>query len=160
LLGFALATYAEKAVDSTAQNSKETPVTVHHAVGPFDVKGTPVPPPANASENPISEISLDKQFHGALDAMSKGTMLAFGDPAKGSGGYVAMEKITGTLEGRKGSFVLQHTGTINRGATELTITVVPGSGTEELTGIGGKMAIQNRGGQHSYDFEYTLPAAP
>ena len=145
---------AKPAAQTTPQG-KETPVTVHHAVGTFEVKITPVTPGAAP---PISELALDKQYHGALDAEGKGVMLAAGSPASGSGGYVAMESVTGTLDGRKGSFVLQHTGTMNRGATELSVTVVPGSGTGELAGISGKLDIQIAAGKHSYDFEYTLPA--
>lgn len=143
-----------------AQDSKEKPVTTHHATGAFEVKATPATPAGGAADSSISELSLDKQFHGALEATSKGTMLAAGNPAKGAGGYVAMEKVTGTLDGRKGSFVLQHSGTMKGGMAELTVTVVPGSGTDDLAGIDGKMTIQIAGGKHSYDFEYTLPQAP
>lgn len=135
-------------------------MTAHHAVGTFDVKVTPVTPPSGAAENPISELSLDKQFHGPLEAASKGTMLASGNPAKGAGGYVAMEKVTGTLGGRKGSFVLQQSGTMKGGAAEMSVTVVPGSGTDQLAGLDGKMTIQISSGKHSYDFEYTLPQTP
>jgi hypothetical protein len=152
----AFTAFAQTSGPKAAQDSKETTVTVHHAVGTFDVKVTPVTPAAGAPENPISELSLDKQFHGALEATSKGTMLASGNPAKGAGGYVAMEKVTGTLDGRKGSFVLQHTGTMKGGTAEMSVTVVPDSGTDALTGIAGKMTIQIAGGKHSYDFEYTL----
>lgn len=135
-------------------------MTRHHAAGTFDVKATPVSSTGGDADNSISQLSLDKQFHGTLEATSKGTMLAAGNPAKGAGGYVAMEKVTGMLDGRKGSFVLQHSGTMKGGSAELTITVVPNSGTDDLTGIDGKMAIQLAGGKHSYDLEYTLSAAP
>lgn len=134
-------------------------MTAHRAIGTFEVKVIPVSPPGAGADASISQMSLDKQFHGALDATSKGTMLAAGNPAKGAGGYVAMEKVSGTLDGRRGSFVLQHTGTMKGGAAEMSVTVVPDSGTDELTGIEGKMTIQIAGGKHSYDFEYTLPAA-
>lgn len=154
------AMYAQNLAKSKAQEPKETTVIAHHAAGTFDVKATPVTPAGGAADNSISELSLDKQFHGALEATSKGAMLASGNPAKGAGGYVAMEKVTGTLDGRKGSFVLQHSGTMKGGAAELTVTVVPDSGTDELTGIDGKMTIQISAGKHSYDFEYTLPSAP
>jgi hypothetical protein len=157
-LGWAIV-HARSIATSKVQDSKETTVTVHHALGTFDVKVTPVTPAPGAAENPISELSLDKQFHGALEATSKGTMLASGNPAKGAGGYVAMEKVTGTLDGREGSFVLQHAGTMKGGTAEMSVTVVPDSGTDALTGIAGKMTIQISGGKHSYDFEYTLPAA-
>jgi len=84
-------------------------------------------------------------------------MLTAGTPVKGSAGYVAIERISGTLHGRTGTFILQHTGTMNRGALQLSITVVPASGTGQLTGLTGKMDIQIAGGKHSYDFAYTLP---
>lgn len=156
----ALAAVAQTSAHTTQHASKEATMTAHHAVGTFDVKVTPLTTAAGATENPISELSLDKQFHGALEATGKGTMLASGNPANGAGGYVAMEKVTGTLDGRKGSFVLQHSGTMKGGAAEMSVTVVPDSGTDELTGLDGKMTIQIAAGKHSYDFEYTLPAAP
>ncbi len=105
----------------------------------------------------LGQMSLDKQYHGDLEGASKGQMLTAGTDVKGSAGYVAMERFTGTLNGRKGSFVLQHTGTMNRGALQLSVTVVPDSGTGELVGLTGKMAIIIADGKHSYDFEYTLP---
>jgi hypothetical protein len=104
---------------------------------------------------------INKQFHGDLEATSKGTMLAAGTGAKGSsGGYVALEIVTGTLKGHTGTFVLQHSATMNRGVPQLSITVVPDSGTGQLTGIAGKMNIIIADGKHSYDFEYTLPETP
>ncbi|HEY0555574.1 MAG TPA: DUF3224 domain-containing protein, partial [Thermoanaerobaculia bacterium] len=102
------------------------------ASGPFDVKVTPQAPDADAGEAPIGRMILDKQFHGDLEAVSKGQMLAAGTEVQGSAGYVAMERVTGTLHGRSGTFVLQHTGIMNRGTPSLTITVVPDSGTGEL----------------------------
>jgi LDH2 family malate/lactate/ureidoglycolate dehydrogenase len=103
-------------------------------------------------------MTLDKQYHGDLDATGKGQMLTAGSAVKGSGAYVAIEKVTGTLQGRTGSFVLQHTGTMTQNKPQLTITVVPDSGTGQLTGISGKMTIIiATGGKHSYDLEYTLP---
>ena len=116
-------------------------------------------------DNPIEEaanigrMSLDKQFHGDLEATSKGEMLAISPDTKGSGVYVALERVTGTLKGRTGSFVLHHTGIMNRGVPQLTISVAPDSGTGQLTGITGTMNINIAGGKHSYDFEYTLPDA-
>ncbi len=104
---------------------------------------------------------IDKQFHGDLEATSKGTMLAAGTGAKNSsGGYVALEIVTGTLKGHTGTFVLQHSATMNRGVPQLSVTVVPDSGTGKLTGLTGKMNITIVDGKHSYDFEYTLPEAP
>src|SRR6185312_9342775 len=97
-----------------------------------------------------------KQFHGNLEASSKGEMLSAGTSIKGSAGYVAIERVSGTLHGRSGAFVLQHSGTMKRGTPELSVTVVPDSGTGELTGLAGRMMIHIAGGKHSYEFEYTL----
>jgi Protein of unknown function (DUF3224) len=131
----------------------------NHASGPFEVKASPQKPDNPAAEaSGLSRMSLDKQFHGDLEATSKGEMLASRPDAKGSGVYVALERVTGTLKGRSGSFVLHHTGIMNRGVPQLTIEVAPDSGTGELTGISGKMnIIIAEGGKHSYEFEYTLP---
>lgn len=134
-------------------------MTTHRATGPFDVKLLPVQSAALEGQAELASMSIDKQFHGALEATSKGQMLACGGPSKGSGGYVAMERVTGALDGRQGTFVLQHSATMNRGVPELSITVVPDSGTGELTGLTGKMGIQIAEGKHSYDFEYALLAA-
>jgi hypothetical protein len=131
-----------------------------HATGAFDVKTTPLPPDDATGGTTIGRYALDKQFHGALEAASKGEMLGAGDPAKGSAGYVAIERVTGTLCGRSGSFALQHTGTMDQGKFQLTVTVVPGSGAGGLAGIAGTMAIIITNGKHSYDFEYTLPENP
>jgi hypothetical protein len=131
---------------------------LHHATGPFDVKVTPQD---DKSDDPLlGRMSLDKQYHGDLEATGKGQMLTAGSSIKGSGAYVAIEKITGTLQGRTGSFVLQHSGTMTQNMPLLTITVVPDSGTGGLAGISGKMTIIiATGGKHSYDLEYTLPKA-
>ncbi len=138
--------------------AKEDSVTSHQAKGPFDVKIVPFK--SDGIDAAFSAMTLDKQFHGALEATSKGTMLAFGSPAKGSGGYVAIELVDGALDGRKGTFVLQHNATMDHGTAAMNIIVVPGSGTGELTGITGKLSIDiAAGGKHSYTFDYTLPAA-
>jgi len=101
---------------------------------------------------------LDKQFHGDLEATSKGTMLAAGSGAKGSsGGYVALEIVTGSLKGHTGTFVLQHSATMTRGTPALIITVVPDSGTGQLVGLTGRMSIEIANGKHTYIFDYTLP---
>jgi hypothetical protein len=106
-------------------------------------------------------MSIDKQFHGDLEGSSKGFMLSSAATVvKGSGGYVAMEKVTGTLKGRSGSFVLQHSGTMTRGTPQMSVTVVPDSGNGQLVGISGTMTIKIDNGKHSYDFEYTLPETP
>lgn len=124
-----------------------------HASGTFEVK---LAPQATDAEG-LGRMSLDKQFHGDLEATSKGEMLSAMTAVQGSAGYVAIEKVTGTLKGRTGTFVLQHTGLMNRGTPQLTITVVPDSGTGQLEGLTGTMAIQIEGGKHSYTFDYALP---
>lgn len=126
----------------------------NRASGTFEVKLTPLD-----SEGVPARMSIDKQFHGDIQGASKGQMLAAMTGVEGSAGYVAMELVTGTLAGRSGTFVLQHSGTMNRGAPSLTITVVPDSGTGELAGLEGTMTIEIVNGQHSYELEYTLPAA-
>jgi Protein of unknown function (DUF3224) len=131
-----------------------------HATGPFEVKLAPQPADDHADAVSLGRMSIDKQFHGALEATSKGQMLTALTSVKGSAGYVAIEKVTGTLDGRQGSFVLQHTGTMTRGAPQLTVSIVPDSGTGDLTGLSGTMAITiAEGGKHTYDLEYTITPA-
>ena len=130
------------------------------ARGPFDVKLTPQPMEGGAEVATLARMAIDKQFHGELDATSKGEMLSAGTPVRGSAGYVAIERVSGMLGGRRGSFVLQHSGTMTRGAPELTITVVPDSGTGELHGLTGTMAIDIVDGKHFYDFHYELAGVP
>ena len=129
------------------------------ASGPFEVKLKPQAAEEGVGDPSVGRMSLDKQFHGDLEATSKGQMLATQTEVKGSAGYVAMERVVGSLHGRSGSFALQHSGTMNRGAPHLTITVVPDSGTGELVGLAGNMGITIVDGKHSYDFEYTLSDA-
>ena len=126
------------------------------AQGPFEVKVTPVPGTEGAA---IGRMTVDKTFSGELQATSRVEMLTGMSPSvKGSGAYVAIERVEGSLAGRKGAFLLTHSGTMNRGAQSLTITVVPDSGTGQLAGLAGRMGITIApGGAHSYDFEYTLP---
>jgi hypothetical protein len=132
-----------------------------HATGPFEVKLNPQAPDENGGGAAIGRMFLDKQFHGDLEATSKGTMLAAGTGAKGSsGGYVALEIVTGTLMGRTGTFILQHAGTMTHGIPNLSVTIVPDSGTGQLTGITGTMSINIADRKHSYDLEYTLPEKP
>ena len=129
-----------------------------HAAGPFEVKV--IPQPADPGTDPgIGRLLLDKQFHGDLEATSKGQMLTAGTPVEGSAGYVAIERVDGTLQGRRGTFALQHIGTMTRGAPSLTIRVVPDSGTGELKGLSGSMSITIVDGKHSYDLEYALAGA-
>jgi len=127
------------------------------ASGTFDVKITPQPPDDKAGGPALGRMVIDKQFHGDLEAQSKGQMLAAGTAVKDSAGYVALEVVNGSLRGRSGTFVLQHTGTMNRGVPQLMITVVPDSGAGQLVGLAGTMAIVVADGRHSYEFEYTLP---
>jgi hypothetical protein len=122
------------------------------AQGTFEVKLAPQTP---AGDVP-GRMSIDKAFQGDLEATSKGAMLSAMGAVKGSAGYVAMELVTGTLSGRAGSFVLQHSGTMTRGVPEQSVTVVPDSGTGDLTGISGRMTIVIEGGKHSYVFEYSV----
>jgi hypothetical protein len=138
--------------------SAQTKMTTQHATGTFDVKITPQKPDnPPAEESKVGRMSIDKQFHGDLEATSKGEMLAVQTETKGSAGYVAMERVTGTLRGRKGTFVLQHSATMDRGKPSLSVTVVPDSGTGELAGLTGSMKIIIDAGKHSYEFDYTLP---
>jgi len=134
-----------------------------HASGTFEVKLIPLTmadSADSAGDKTLARMSIDKQFHGDLEATSKGEMLSAGTSVKGSAGYVAIERVSGTLHGRRGTFVLQHSGTMTRGAPQLSVTVVPDSGTGELVGLAGKMTITIAEGKHSYEFEYTLPENP
>jgi hypothetical protein len=128
-----------------------------HASGTFEVKVN-VQKADNKEEESakIGRMSLDKKFHGELEATSAGEMLSMGTEVKGSAGYVAMERVNGALHERTGTFALQHSGTMTRGEPQLSVTVVPDSGTEELVGIAGKMTIKIEEGKHFYEFEYTL----
>jgi hypothetical protein len=125
------------------------------ATGTFEVKMKPQTD-ENAGDPTIGRMSLDKQFHGDLEATSKGQMLAVQGEIKGSAGYVAIERVVGALSGRTGTFVLQHAGTMNRGVPEQSVTVVPDSGTGDLSGLIGKMTIKIADGKHSYEFDYKL----
>src|SRR5271155_2594202 len=148
MIGFAL--------PSIAQKEK---TVAEHAAGPFDVKVEAQGEADKGDGSTLGRYSLDKQYHGDLEATAKGTMLTAGTDVKGSAGYVAMERVTGTLKGRSGSFVLQHSATMTRGEPQLSITVVPDSGTGQLAGLTGKLNIIIAAGKHSYEFEYSLPAA-
>jgi hypothetical protein len=128
------------------------------AVGTFEVKIAPLAAYNTAPGTTAGRMSIDKQFHGDLEAVSVGEMLTGGDYKKGGAGYVAIESVTGSLNGKKGGFMLQHTGTVNNGEQSLTVTVIPGTGTGELTGISGTMRIIIDKGKHSYEFDYALPS--
>lgn len=127
-----------------------------HASGTFDVQLTPEANDSAPAGVALGRLAIDKQFHGELEATSKGAMLSARTPVADSAGYVAIERVTGTLHGRRGSFVLQHNGTMKRGVSSLTIHVVPDSGTDELEGIAGEMTINIAEGKHFYEFDYTL----
>jgi hypothetical protein len=133
-------------------------VMTNLAKGTFDVKVIPQAPDDPAG-GPFSRLFLDKQFHGDLEGTSKGQMLGAGTAVEGSAGYVALELFSGTLDGRRGSFVLQHNGTMTKGAPTMIVSVVPDSGTDQLAGLAGKMTIIIAGGKHSYEFAYTLGGA-
>lgn len=127
------------------------------AAGPFDVKLAPLDPYNKDAEASLSRMSIDKEFRGDLAATSRGEMLAVGTAIKGSAGYVAVERVTGALHGKRGTFALQHNATMHRGVPALNIIVVPDSGTGELEGLSGKMnIIIAEGGKHSYEFDYDI----
>ena len=124
-----------------------------HATGTFDVTLVPEP-----SDDYVGRLAISKKFKGDLEAVSTGQMLSASTEVQGSAGYVAMERVSGTLGGRHGTFVLMHRGVMTRGSQHLAVTVVPDSGTGELLGLSGSLAITIADGRHSYDFEYTLDA--
>jgi Protein of unknown function (DUF3224) len=147
---------AETPVSPVASQTRSTMAT--HVSGSFDVQLTPQGPEDKAEGSTLGRMSIDKQFHGDLEATSKGQMLTGVSDVPGSAGYVAMERVGGTLQGRRGSFVLQHTGTMSKsGGYQLSVSVVPDSGSGQLLGLSGKMGIRIVEGKHFYDFEYTLP---
>jgi len=125
----------------------------NRATGTFEVKLNP-----QDEESSVGRMTIDKQFQGDLMGTSKGQMLMAGsESVQGSAGYVAIEKVTGTLNGRRGTFYLQHNATMNRGVGELNIIVIPDTGADELTGLSGRMNIVIEGGKHSYEFDYEMP---
>jgi hypothetical protein len=150
----ALGFLAHSQASDTVQ--KET-AKMTRANGSFEVKLTPQ---RDSDSADIGRMTIDKQFHGDLEGTSKGQMLTAGTAVKGSAGYVAIEKVNAKLHGRNGTFVLQHSGTMTRGTPQLSVTVVPDSGTGDLVGLTGKMTINIENGKHFYVFEYTLPEKP
>ena len=127
------------------------------AKGTFVVKLSPLPFDGQPGNSKLGRMSIDKQISGDLVATTAGQMLSAMTETKGSAGYVAIERVEGSLDGRKGSFVLQHTGTMNRGEPALSVTVVPDSGTGELVGLAGTFSITITEGGHLYEFGYSLP---
>jgi hypothetical protein len=158
-LALSFSAYSQTQAPTPKAVEKETTMPTH-ATGTFEVKLNPQTPDGKFEDATLGRMTIDKQFHGDLEATSKGQMLTAATDVKGSAGYVAIERVTGTLHGRSGSFVLQHVGTLTRGVPQLSVTVVPDSGTSQLVGLTGKMNIIIAAGKHSYDFEYSLPAAP
>ncbi len=153
-----LSTIPGAAQTSASASVGQEAVVMQHARGTFDVTMAPMATDSTvgAGAAGVGRMSIDKTFHGDLAGTSKGEMLAYMTAVKGSAGYVAMERVTGTLNGKQGSFVLQHSGTMNRGAAGLTLAVVPDSGTDGLTGLSGSMEIIIEGKSHSYDFSYEM----
>jgi uncharacterized protein DUF3224 len=151
----ALLASAGPALGSQAPGSDSKGRSMTRAAGTFDVKLTPQE--VADRDAGVARMSIDKQFHGDLEGTSKGEMLAAGTAVKDSAGYVAIERVTGTLHGKKGSFTLQHHGVANRGVNSLSVTVVPDSGSDELAGLAGTMhIIILPDGKHTYEFDYTL----
>src|ERR1022692_1772921 len=138
-----------------SQNPKGAPVT-KHASGTFEVQLIPQGSEDKTDGTSIGRMSIDKKFSGDLQGTSKGEMLSAVTSTKGSAGYVAIERVLGTLQGRTGTFVLQHSGTMTRGTPQLAVTVVPDSGTGQLVGLTGTLTIKIEGGKHFYDFEYMI----
>lgn len=128
------------------------------ATGTFEVKLAPIPTEDDRNGSPVGRFSIEKRFSGDLTGTSTGEMLSAGSPAQGSAGYVAMERVNGTLAGHSGTFVFQHSATMHRGVNTLSIQVVPASGTGGLAGLTGTFAIVIEDGKHSYAFDYELTA--
>ena len=126
------------------------------ATGTFEVKVVPLAADDSVDTGGFGRLSIDKTFSGGLTGTSKGQMVGAFTAVEGSAGYVALERVTGTLNGKKGSFILQHSGTMSHGTQSIIVTVIPDSGTEELTGLSGKMQIIIEGKKHSYVFDYSL----
>jgi hypothetical protein len=121
---------------------------------------TPQAAEESVGDPSVGRMSLYKQFHGDLQAVARGQMLATMGEVKGSAAYVAIDRVTGSLHGRDGGFSIQHCGVMDRGVPQLSITIVPDSGAGELAGITGTMGIRIEDGQHFYDLEYELPEGP
>jgi hypothetical protein len=137
-------------------SESEAPKGRHHAAGSFEVTATPQTPYDTADGISLGRMTIRKVFHGPLEATSVVEMLSAMTSVPGSAGYVAIERVVGTLDGLAGGFVLQHTGTMNRGQARLTVSIVPDSGTGALKSIEGTMHIDVAEGKHSYTFDYSL----
>ena len=159
IFGLNLPSSAQSDADVPGTTSTEAKMTTS-ASGTFEIKLTPQATDSASENSNLGRMTIDKQFHGDLEATSKGQMLTATTAVKGSAGYVAIELVTGKLNGRSGTFVLQHSGTMSGGSQELTVTVVPDSGTGQLKGLEGEMTINIKEGKHFYEFEYTLTPTP
>lgn len=126
--------------------------------GTFEVQVTPEPPIDAVDGVSIGRVTVQKQIRGGLEATTVVHMLGVRTPIDGMGGYVAIERVTGTLEGKRGTFVLQHGGTMAGGKPTLHVTVVPGSGTGELVGLRGNFEITIEAGKHFYAFDWSIDA--
>ena len=145
---------AQTSKDAPVTETTQQPQTAHHAQGTFTVDVKPLTPtPADG----IGRNSVNKHFHGGIEATTQGEMYYAGNPKLGTAGYVAIELVTGTLDGKHGTFVLQHMGSVDATGQHMTVQVTPGSGTGDLQGLTGTFAIIIANGQHSYDLTYTLP---
>lgn len=158
-LGVSAGMLAGDAQNVAGAAPKEQIVT-EKASGEFEVKLTPASAGESSDGITLSRMTIDKTFRGDLEGTSKGEMLSAVTGVHGSAGYVAIERVTGTLAGRSGTFVLQHNGVMNRGEPELRIVVVPDSATGELKGLAGSMTIKIEKGKHFYEFGYFLPQEP
>lgn len=136
------------------------PMTTRHATGTFDVTLKPIAPYESAPDAALGRMSIDKQFHGDLEGTSRGEMLTASGSVKGSAAYVAVERVTCTLHGRAGAFSFVHRGIMTRAVPQLLVSVVPDSGSGQLVGLSGTLAINIADGKHSFDFEYSLPETP
>lgn len=154
LLGLAVTPFAS--MPPVSAHMRKGAVMSTHASGTFDVSFTPQAD-QGVGDPTVGRMAIDKRFHGDLEGTSLGQMLAAATDVKDSAGYVAIERVRGTLHGRRGTFALQHTGTMNRGVPTLSVTVVPDSGTDQLGGLTGAMTIKIVDGRHLYEFDYVLP---
>jgi hypothetical protein len=157
MTAFLIATLLAFAGAVPTNNANPEPTMSRRIQGPFDVKLHPqaVDDPGDAEV--VGRMGFDKRFHGDLDAIGRGVMLYSHSPVEGSGAYVAIERVTGSLDGRQGSFVFQHNCHMDASGQHQSITVVPDSGTGELVGLRGTLTIRIDNGAHFYDFDYSLP---
>lgn len=155
-LGFGCAAFTQTQSPGSSGTNEESKVN-GHASGSFEIKMVPQPITEEEAKTISVRMTSDKQFHGDLEGTSTGEMLGVYTAIKDSAGYVAMERVSGKLKGRTGTFILQHSSTMARGTQQQSITVVPDSGTDQLVGLAGSMIIKIADGKHFYELDYTLP---